>query len=214
MRPIYAMSRRSRPGAHILQFAACLLIIVGYFGPWIPHKTAGLTMTAYELSEFAKFFPQVQDGTVPVVRALFVTPLLAAAVCVGLLVNRAVGRSSGRFVATAVAALLPLFALPPLESLLARGYRLQLALVVGAVLLVLTTLLSRGLVPRLLGILMVLLALAGAIPALWQLVLLRPLVVELYNAPVGLGWGLIVCAAGSVLVFLPGIWEVVSPGRS
>ena len=37
-----------------------MLAIVGYLGPWVPHKTAALTVTGLELAEFAKFFPQVQ----------------------------------------------------------------------------------------------------------------------------------------------------------
>ena len=43
---------------------------------------------------------------------------------------------------------------------------------------------------------------------MWQFALLHPLVVALYAVPIGLGWGLIGCAAGSVLLLLSGVLGV------
>ena len=63
-----------------LRLLSLVLATAGYFGPWVPHETAALTVTGFELAEFAKFFPQVQGGVVPVIRALFLTPLVAAAI--------------------------------------------------------------------------------------------------------------------------------------
>jgi hypothetical protein len=188
-----------------LHLLGLVLIIVGYFGPWVPHKTVALTVTGYELSEFAKFFPQVQSGAVPIVRALFLTPLVAAAILIGLLGNRPDGRTWNRLLAIGLAGLLLLFVLPPLNYVLAPTYRAQLALVVIGGLLILLTLLTSHLSPRLRGGLSALLTLAGAAPALWQFALLRPLVAELYDTSLGLGWGVLVCLAGFVLILLSGV---------
>ncbi len=180
-----------------LRLVGLLLVIVGYFGPWIPHKAVALTVTGFELAEFTK--------TMPVTNELFLTPLVAAAILLGLLVHRTAGRLFMRLTGTAFAALLALSALPPYEYIRDPQYRAQLILATGGLLLVLLTFLTRRLARRTQGILVTTLALVGVVPALWQFVLLRPLVVALYNAPIDLGWGLIVCAAGFVLILLSGI---------
>ena len=79
-------------------FLGFALVVVGYFGPWIPHETAALTVTGFELAEFAKFFPQVQGGVVPVTRGLFLTPIAAVAILLGLVVSRLAARPAVRFV--------------------------------------------------------------------------------------------------------------------
>ena len=61
-----------------VRFLGLVLILVGYFGPWVPHRTAALAVTGLELAEFAKFFPQVQGGVVSITRELFYLPLVVA----------------------------------------------------------------------------------------------------------------------------------------
>jgi len=189
---------------------ACALIVAGYFGPWVAHKTAALTVTGYELSEFAKFFPQVQGGVVPVRRALFVAPLLAASVSLALTVQRSTTRPIARRGATAFAVLLSLFEFPPYQSFLAAAYRLQLVLVGVAILLTLLTPLARQISERVRGALFLILALTGACPALWQIGGLRPLVVDLYGAPVWPGWGVVTCLAGLLLLLLVGLRDLLA----
>jgi len=188
-----------------LHLLGLVLIVLGHFGPWVPHQTVALTVTGYELSELAKFFPQVQGGAVPVTRALFLTPLIAAAVSIGLLGNRPDGRIRKRLFAVGLAGLLVLFALPPLNYVLEPTYRPQLVLVVVGGLLILLTLPTHRLSPRIRGGMIALLALAGAVPALWQFALLRPLIADLYNTSLGLGWGVIACLVGFALLLLSGI---------
>jgi hypothetical protein len=180
-----------------LRLVGLVLVVVGYFGPWIPHKAVALTVTGFELAEITK--------TMPVTNELFLIPPVAAAILIGLSVHRAAGRLSTRLIGTAFAALLALSALPPYEYIHDPQYHAQLILAAGGVLLVLLTFLTRRLARRAQGVLVVTLALAGAVPALWQFVLLRPLVVALYNAPLNLGWGLIICAAGFVLLLLSSV---------
>ena len=199
------------------QFAIRLLglalAVVGHFGPWIPHQAVALTVTGFELAEFAKVFPQVQSGVAPVTRVLFLTPLVAAAILLGLLTNKLTNKLTRALVILA-AVLLALAALPPYQYLLDPGYRGQLILAAIGLILVLLTPLARYLPRRAQGILITLLALAGALPALWQFALLRPLVVALYGAPLGLGWGLIACVAGFALLLAGGALIAVSPGCS
>ncbi|MEA3341045.1 MAG: hypothetical protein U9R15_13865, partial [Chloroflexota bacterium] len=87
-----------------------------------------------------------------------------------------------------------------------RGH---LILAAGGAVLVLLTIPSHRLSRRVWGICVMVLALAGAIPALYQFVLLRPLVAALYGAPLGLGWGLVACAAGFALLLLAGAWAAI-----
>jgi hypothetical protein len=211
---------RLRTAGFWLRLFGLALVIVGYFGPWVDHKTAALTVTGFELAEFAKFFPQVQGGTVSITRELFYLPLVTVFILFALLTGRTAVRSA-RLIVSLFAAALLLVALLPYsivdgvrQVLTARSpftldpqYTGQLALVVAGVVFILLTPLVCRLPRRLQSILVVMLALVGAVPALWQLVLLRPLVVALYsgNEPLGLGWGLVACAAGFVLLLAYGI---------
>ena len=225
-----------RDSGFAIRLFGLVLVIAGYFGPWVGHKTAALTVTGPELSEFAKLFPQVQGGVVPVIRALFLTPLVAAAILLGLLanqlINRQISKSTNRQISKStnqqiskstnrlprtllmlVAALFALAALPPYQYLLAPEYRGHLVLAAGGLLLVLLTPFAGRLPRRARSVLTALLALAGAVPALWQFVLLHPLVVALYDEPLGLGWGLVVCVVGFALVLISGFLQLATSGQ-
>jgi hypothetical protein len=215
-----------RAGRWLLRLGL-VLVVAGYFGPWVPHKTAALTVTGFELAEFAKFFPQVQGGTVPLTRALFYLPLVTALILSAFLVGRSTIRLA-RLIGPPFLAILLVGALFPYsvvdavrQALIVHSplvldpqYTKQTVLVIVGVGLALLSPLARRLPRRASGILVALLALAGAVPPLWQFALLRPLVVALYNEPLGLGWGLIACTAGSVLLLLSGIRAAAMPSRS
>jgi len=205
--------RESDPGTRLFCLGLALAL-VGYFGPWVGHKTVALTVTGFELAEFAKFFPQAQAGTVPVIRELFLMPLIAAAVLLGLLPHRPARRSLARIVTTGTAVLLALAALPPYQFFLDSQYRGQLLLAVSGLLLVLLTPLARRLPRRSWAILVAFLALVGAAPALLQFALLRPLVVALYGKPPGPGWGLVACTTGFALLLLSGALATINNGRA
>jgi glutaredoxin-like protein len=165
------------------------------------------------LAEFAKFFPEVQDELVPVTRELFLTPVVAAAVLFGLRAHGGARCPITRLVVTGFSILLVLAALPPYQFLRAPEYRNQLMLTAVGLLLVLLTAWAARLPRRAQGILVALLAVAGASAGLWQFAHLHPLVVALYNQPVGLGWGVVACAAGFALLLLSGILAAVAPDR-
>jgi len=213
--------------SHWLVWLGLVLGIVGYFGPWVGHRTAALTVTGFEMAEFAKFFPQVQGGTLQLTRALFYLPLVTTAILLALAVGRSNVRGA-RWVVSLIVAVLLVVALLPysavdglLQALTAGGpfvldpqYARQTLLVAVGVVLVLLAPLARRIAARAWGIVVGLLALAGAVPALFQFARLRPLVVALYDRPLGLGWGLVVCVVGFVLLLAAGILAAVRPGRA
>jgi mycoredoxin len=170
--------------------------LIGFFGPWIPHRAVALIVTGFELSEFAKFFPEVQTGAVRVIRSLFLLPLPSLSLLLGLWVNASTRRLRGRRIGTILAALLALLALPPYEALRAPDYRAQLLLAAGGSLLALLTTLSRRWPPTARAGLAAASAVAGLTGPLTQFSRLHPLVEVLYNKPVGTGWGLVACALG------------------
>ena len=84
--------------------------------------------------------------------------------------------------------------LPPYPQVL-NGYQLaefrwQFFLGTGGALVVLATPLSKRLPVQVVGGLLVALALAGAIPALWQFLQVRGAIETSYDASLGWGWGL------------------------
>ncbi len=194
-----------------MRFLGLALALVGYFGPWVPHESAALTVTGFELAHLTR----LQGSPASITPALFLTPLVAAAILLGLLANQPTNqltnqptnKPTNKFL-TLAAALLALAVLPPYQFILDAQYRGQLALAAGGLLLVLLTLLARWLPRRAWTVLVALVALAGAIPALWQFALLRPLVVALYDRPLGLGWGLVTCTAGFALLLISSIQQL------
>jgi hypothetical protein len=164
---------------------------------------------------------------VSIARELFYLPLVTVCMLLALLAGRSATRPARwivplLFAALLVAALLPYSVVDAVRQALATRapfivdpqYTGQLVLVVAGVALTLLIPLACRFTRRLQDILIALLALAGAIPALWQFALLHPLVVTLYAVPIGLGWGLFGCAAGSVLLLLSGVLAAASPDHS
>ncbi len=220
--------RRSPFAVHYSPFAILIpglvLMIIGHFGPWVDHKASTLTVTGFELAEFAKFFPQVQGGTVPITRELFYLPFVMAFILLGFLAGRSTARTVRVIVPLLTAVLLPgaLLPYPVVNSVrqalatsapfvLDPQYTGQLLLVITGTVLTLLAPLARWLPRRAWGVLVALLALAGAVPALWQFALLHPLVIALYDEPLRTGWGLSACVAGSVMILLSGILAAASP---
>ena len=202
-----------------MRFLGLALALVGYFGPWVPHESAALTVTGFELAHFTR----LQGSPASLTPALFLAPLVAAAILLGLLANQPTNQLTNQPTnkptnqqtnkptnksLTLAAALVALAVLPPYQFILDVQYRGQLALAAGGLLLVLLTPLARWLPRRAWTVLVALVALAGAIPALWQFALLRPLIVALYNRPLGLGWGLVTCTAGFALLLISSIQQL------
>jgi hypothetical protein len=194
-----------------LAWVGLALALAGALGPWIPHRTAALTVTGLELGEWAKFFPQVQGGSVRVVRELFVLPVVVVAVAAALLANADHRRLALRIAASVLGIGLALAVLPPYPSLRDAAYRGRLILALGGALAALASMAAGRLprpVPR---VLVAALALAGGALPLWQFARLHPLFVALYAAPVGLGWGAFLCPVGFAMLAIGSLWGVPLP---
>jgi hypothetical protein len=204
-----------------------VLVFIGYFGPWFPHKTAALSVTGFELAEFAKFFPQVQGGVVAIHRSLFYVPLVVALILLGILASQSTVRVI-RFVVpllaivVLLATVLPYPVVDSVRHALSTRSPLTLdpqyaghlvLLLIGSALSLLTPL-ARQLPRRVRDVLILLLALAGGALAGWQYAVLRPLVNALYGVRLGVGWGLVACMVGFGLLLLSSACAVAGAERS
>lgn len=206
-----------------IQLASLILALVGYFGVWIPHKAAALAITGAELAEWARFLPQ------PEKREWLYLPL---AVTFVLLAVQA-GRSSYPLIRGGVALLLfflllalllPYFIVEALlHNLTTRvpltvppEYRGQLAVLIVASALVMAAPWSSRLPCRVRGMMSILLALTGILPALWRFVPLQEHIAVLYGSGYkasAVGWGPVMCTLG-FMFFIAGVMvEVRASGE-
>ncbi len=193
--------------------AGTALAIVGFYGPWVGNarNIAGLSYNALDLAEFCKFMIRAASG--PLTRELFLVPIVACALLLALWASQP--KQNGpvsRYVLTGVAALFSLVPLPPYPYLL-RAYSLvedrglwELSLA-GFLAVALVFALGPRVEGRWRGAAFVLLALAGAVPPLWEFLShALPAISALYGMPAVIGWGLMVMPAGFGLVILGGAY--------
>jgi len=178
-----------------------VLASVGYFGPWIAHETAALTVSGVDLGEFVKFLPAILDGTLRVIRQMFYLPPLAVALGVAMLAGSWRLRYPWllRLLMLILAVQTSLQLLPPAwspSSLTTSEFRLQ-AIALGICWLLLAGFwLLRRLPSWLTGSVSTLLALAaGGLPA-WQFLVAKPAIDEVYRTPPSIGWGFFLCLTG------------------
>jgi hypothetical protein len=178
-----------------------MLATVGYYGPWIAHRTAALTLTGSDMGEFVKFLPGVLDGSLQVVRQLFYLPPIVVALSVALLVgSRSLGFPWLLRVATLVLSMVVSFQLlPPAwspASLMTAEFRLQ-PIALGLCWLALAGFWLFGRLPiRLTGpICCGLAGVAGALSA-WQFLIAKPAIDATYGIQPAVGWGCVVCLIG------------------
>jgi len=181
------------------------LAIVGYFGPWVDQKTAALVLTGQDMGEFVKFLPEVRAGTAPMIREFFYLPPFAAALCLILLM--ASKRSAYPLVVRAVMLLAVLglawAMLPPVwtpQLLVTAEFRKQTVAIAFCLLLLIVHPLLRYLPTRLTAMTIMVLALLGAGPFLWQFFAIREAVNRAYGWSVQVGWGLWVMVLGFLIV--------------
>jgi hypothetical protein len=185
--------------------AAWLLAAAGYFGPWIAHKTAALTLSGIDMGEFVKFLPQAQSLGGPLLREAFYTPPVAVVAIIALVArHHRLGYSRLlhlAFVLFAVPVSLQL--LPPAwspASLTSPEFRLQLAALLACWGLLLASWLLPRLPSWLTGSVAIGLALGALSLSSWQLFLVRPSIGTVYGARAAIGWGYPVSAAGLALM--------------
>ncbi len=189
----------------ILLTAVGVLGVTGYFGPWIPYRAAGLTITGLDLGEYVKFLPQVSAGQIPIQREAFYAPLVAASLIATLLSSR---RQTGRlrWLLLLAAILLALAQLPPAWSpstLRMPEFRSQTVAIVLCLATIPLVALIRHLPDRLILAGISLPALIAALWPAWSFLQVRPAIAAVYNEPLPLGWGFWACTSGYLgLTFL------------
>lgn len=186
------MDRRGRWAA----LAGLFLALAGLWGPWVPHRAAGLVLSGWDLAEFVKFLP----GTT-MAREVFYVPVWCVGIALALIAAQHGTSTIARLLLTALALALMLALLPPYPHMWS-GYqspefRWRFVLGVSGVLLVLGLVLLSWLLKdsvekraRLTGALLLGLALPGAVPALRQFLRARGTIEALYGAKLDWGWGL------------------------
>lgn len=195
------------------------LAAIGYYGPWIDHTTAALTLCGGDLGEFVKFLPAVLDGTLEIVRQLFYLPPLAVVAGVAFLIasERLAYPWPLRLLALVLCLPLSLQLLPPAwspASLVTAEFRLQ-ALALGLCWLLLAASWLLGRLPTWFsGPLTAVLALAAGLFPIWQLLLVKPAIDAVYGTAPSLGWGFFLCLAGLVIMTLVGGMLVPQSRRS
>ena len=206
-------SNSSKTKSQIVLILGLALAIVGYFGPWVDHKTAALVLTGQDMGEFVKFLPEVRAGTVVMIREFFYLPPFAAALCLILLM--ASKRLAYPLVIRAIVLLTVLglawAMLPPVwtpQLLVTAEFRKQTVAIAFCLLLLIVHPMLRHLSSRWMAvalrraqdIAMMVLALLGAGPPLWQFLAIREAVNRAYGWPVQVGWGLWVTVLGFLIV--------------
>jgi hypothetical protein len=186
-----------------------LLAAAGYFGPWVAHPTAALSLSGVDMGEFVKFLPPVQAGSLPIVRQLFYLAPVAVVVSVAFLaLSRALRYPwplSWLFLAGAVPLSVQL--LPPAWSpaaLLTPEFRLQTAALAGCWLLLAIAWLLGRLPVWVGGSLSAVLALAAAFLPTWQFELVKPAIDTVYRQPPAVGWGFFLGLAGFAILVAAG----------
>lgn len=193
------ITNRPSSGRHWVVLVAIGIVgVVGYFGPWIPHKAAGLVITGLDLAEYVKFLPEVMSGQISLQREAFYAPLAAGSLIATLLASRPkIGLLRGLLLLAAIS--LALAQLPPAWSpstLRAPEFRPQVVAIILCLAATPLVVLFRYLPDRLILAGLSLLALVAALWPAWNFLQVRPAIAAVYNRPLPLGWGFWVCLVG------------------
>lgn len=192
-------------GRQVILPVGWVLATIGFYGPWIAHPTAALTLSGVDMGEFVKFLPGVLDGSLEVKRLLFYLPAFSIVVSVALLVGAKELRLSRllRVAMLLLATIVSLQLLPPAwspASLLSSEFQLQ-TLGLGVCWLLLAGFWLWGRLPSgLAGLLSAALSLTSMLLSAWQFLVVKPAIDAVYRLPVAIGWGFFACMAGLAAV--------------
>jgi hypothetical protein len=202
---------RDFSGRSMALLIALAMIAVGYFGPWVAHKDAGLILSADDLAEFVKFMPIVRSGEAGIVRELFFTPIWIAALGLGLFAGRR--RSVGAKLGLLLLSLLLVFTpLPPFTFLIEAYRSSEFGLtfwitVIATLSIVALTLFGRRLPDRVEAIAWIVLGIAAASIAPLHFIKIQPEIAKLY--PFSIGWGFVMVIVGGVALSAIGLGKII-----
>jgi hypothetical protein len=187
--------------------------LIGLWGTWVPHRATALVLSGWDLTEYVKFLP----GT-SATRESFYLPVWCAGATFALMAFRPSAELVKRIGLIAVALSLMIAIAPPYPHLV-NGYRSpefrwQFALSVSGVFAVVTSRFSERLPGHTVGGMLVVLALVGALPALWQFLKVRAPIEAVYGADLGWGWGIAFFLAGWITVGTLGGWHLLRQSKS
>jgi hypothetical protein len=232
--PFSSAKQILKANSRVVLILGLALAIVGYFGPWVGHKTAALVLTGQDMGEFVKFLPEVRDGAVPMIREFFYLPPFAAALGLILLMTskRLAYPLAVRTVMLLAVLGLTWAMLPPVwtpQLLVTAEFRKQTVAIAFCLLLLIIHPVLRHLPPRRCSehsrgrelmavalrhaqdIAMIVLALLGVAPPLWQFFSIREAVNRAYGWPIQVGWGLWVTVLGFLIVMVGAVSVRRSP---
>lgn len=197
--------------SNILLLAAWTLALMGYFGPWIGHRSAALAWNAYDLFDILRFLPEIESFAIEVNLQSLRLPLVGLGVVLPLLAGES--RAAWRWAAALVGAALAIGTLPPYPQILdawrTPGWRVPFWWGIGGIV---GTLLAAGLGPYLAG-LRHWLVIAGTaltgIPAIMTFRRLIPPLRSLYDAPLQPGWGFWSWGMGSLLLIVIALMQAL-----
>jgi hypothetical protein len=197
-----------------LMLLGVLLILGGYFSPWVPHRAAGLALTGFEISEWIKFAPEVQTGAAPLRRASFYWPPFVAALGLALLATREPRWGWRAWLLVALSTVLSLLPFPLLEEVgdLAgiRNNLGRLALVAAGLATAALAVWRRHLPDRLRGTVMLLVGAGGTVLVTTAFSAAEPIVERLFNHLIDPGVGYHLTRGGMLLLALAGLVDLVS----
>jgi hypothetical protein len=196
-----------------------ILAAVGFYGPWLAHPTAALTLSGVDMGEFIKFLPGVSDGTLTLTRQLFYLPAVAVVVSVALLISSR--RLCYPWVVRLPTLLLvipvSLQLLPPAwspSSLMTPEFRLQVIAIGLCWLLLAASWLLERLPAWILGSLSAVLSLTALALSAWQFLAVKPAIDMVYGVRPTIGWGFLACAAGLAVMAVGSLMLVLLSARS
>ncbi len=177
----------------------------GYWGPWVPHKDAGLIILGIDFGEFVKFLPQVRAGKIHLWREGFYLPALTLSLTLSLTAWRKEfpWPKAVRVLANLLAIPPALAMLPPIwtPSLMLHSHEFRqqsIAIAIALAAAALSPILGR-LPAKAIGVFLIaLLAISAAVP-LWEFSRIRGAIAGIYAEKLGLGWGTVVMPLGGAL---------------
>jgi hypothetical protein len=191
-----------------------VLVLVGFFSPWIDHPAAGLALTGFEMGEWIKFAPQVRDGSAGLNRAGFYWPAAGAATALAMIASVAERKGVRRalLVGATLLALLPLPLIEEMRSI--DGIRAnwgRFALIALGLLAIAAVLLRGRRLPSWgRGAWLVAMGVAGVVIVNGTFAGSEPIVEQLYNRLVDPGSGLLMVQIGQAGMAGGGIWQLVA----
>jgi hypothetical protein len=185
-------------------------IFAGYLTVWLPGPAAGLTFLGLEVGEWIKFL-----GVGPR-RNLFYLPPITLGLMLALITTTWPNERRQTWLMRGLAVVVALLALPAFESMRDEPssewlLRLQLIALVLLVALLSGALGQGGKVSSLAllpWLLLVLVAIVGALLPTWVYLAVRPVVGQAIGRPIGIGLGVWLNVVGHLLVAAVSLWRL------